>query len=81
MTILVNLANLVKTFPGIIVRQHRTDRKQMALLRERYAGLKKGLLLYCCNQSGLDEQWWADSKLQSAKQVMGRIRIKYRKDL
>ena len=33
----------------IIVRP-LTDQKQMVLLRERYAGLKKGLLLYCCNQ-------------------------------
>ena len=45
-----NLANLVKIFPGIIVRRHRTDRKPMGLLRERYAGLRKGLLRYCCNQ-------------------------------
>ena len=38
-----NLANLVKTFPGIIVRQHLTDRKQMGLLREQCAELRKGL--------------------------------------
>ena len=30
----------------------------MGLLRERYAGLRKGPLLL---QSGLDEKWWADS--------------------
>ena len=30
------------------------------LLRERYAGLKKGHLLYCCNQVWM-EKWWTDS--------------------
>ena len=45
-----NLAKPVKICPGIIVRQHLTVQKQMVLLRESYAGLKKGLLLYCCNQ-------------------------------
>ena len=37
LTIPWNLAKLVKIFPGIIVRQHHTDRKQMGLLREQYA--------------------------------------------
>ena len=37
LTIPWNLANRVKIFPGIIVRQHHTDRKQMGLLREQYA--------------------------------------------
>ena len=36
-TIPWNLAKPVKIFPGIIVRQHHTDRKQMGLLREQYA--------------------------------------------
>ena len=40
----------MKTFPGIIVGQHRTDRKQMGLLRGQFAKLRKGLLLYGCNQ-------------------------------
>ena len=40
----------MKTFPGIIVRQHLTVQKQMGLLRKRYAGSRKGSLLYCCNQ-------------------------------
>ena len=31
------LANLVKTFPGVIVRQHHTDQKQMGLLKEQCA--------------------------------------------
>ena len=37
LTIHWNLATLVKTIPGIIARQHRTDRKQMGLLREQCA--------------------------------------------
>ena len=60
LTIPWNLARLVKIFPGIIVRQHHTDRKQMGLLKERYEESRKetsALLL----QSGLDEKWWADS--------------------
>ena len=32
-----NSAKPVKIFPGIIVRQHHTDQKQMGLLREQYA--------------------------------------------
>ena len=40
----------MKIFPGIIVREHLTVQKQMGLLRERYAGLKRELLQYCCNQ-------------------------------
>ena len=52
LTIPWNLAKFVKIFPGIIVRQHHTDRKQMGLLREQCAVLL---------QSGLDENWWADS--------------------
>ena len=50
LTIPENLANRVEIFPGIIVRQHHTDRKQMGLLREQYAELKKVRLQYCCNQ-------------------------------
>ena len=30
-----NLAKFVKIFPGIIVRGHHTDRKQMGLLKEQ----------------------------------------------
>ena len=37
LTIPWNLAKPVKIFPGIIVSQHHTDRKQMGLLREQYA--------------------------------------------
>ena len=38
-----NLAKPVKIFPGIIVRRHHTDRKQMGLLKEQCAE-------YDCNQ-------------------------------
>ena len=54
LTIPWNLARPVKISPGIIVRQHHTDHKQMRLLREQGTS---ALLL----QSGLDEKWWADS--------------------
>ena len=37
LTILWNSAKLVKISPGIIARQHHTDRKQMGLLREQCA--------------------------------------------
>ena len=37
LTIPLNLAKLVKIFPGIIVRQHDTDQKQMGLLKEQCA--------------------------------------------
>ena len=49
LTIPRNLAKIVKIFPGIIVRQHRTDRKRMGLLREQYTEVSKGHLQYCCN--------------------------------
>ena len=41
LTIPWNSAKLVKIFPGIIVRRHRTDRRLMGLLREQYAEWKK----------------------------------------
>ena len=44
-----NLAKLVKTYPGIILRRHLIGQRQMVLLRERRAELKTGLLQYCCN--------------------------------
>ena len=37
LTITWNSVKLVKIFPGIIVRQHHTDQKQMGLLREQCA--------------------------------------------
>ena len=45
-----NLAKPIKIFPGIIVRQHHTDQKQMGLLKEQCAEKKKAPLPYCCNQ-------------------------------
>ena len=49
LTVSWNLAKLVKIFPGIIVRQHLTDRKLMGLPRERCADSRKAPLQYCCN--------------------------------
>ena len=43
----------MKTFPGIIVRQHHIDQKHMGLLREQCAELRKGHLRYYCNQAGM----------------------------
>ena len=43
------LANPVKIFLGIIVRQHRTDRKLMEFLRKQCAESRKGHLRYCCS--------------------------------
>ena len=39
------MAKLVKIFLAIVVRRHLTVQKQMGLLREQYAELKKGHLL------------------------------------
>ena len=50
LTIPWNLAKLVKISPGMIVRRHHTDRKQMVLLKEQCAEERKAPLLYCCNQ-------------------------------
>ena len=50
LTVLGNLASLVRSYPGIIVRQRHTDQKQMGLLREQCVELRKGHLRYCCNQ-------------------------------
>ena len=61
LTIPWNLAKLVKIFPGIIIRQHHTDQKQMGLLKEQCAKLKKVPLQYCRNQVwmniGGQKQW------------------------
>ena len=61
LTIPWNLAKLVKIFPGIIVRRHHTDQKQMRLLKEQSAEKKKAPLPYCCNQVWMKIGGWADS--------------------
>ena len=50
LTIPWNLANLVKNFLGIIVREHRTNQRRMGLLREQCAESRKRHVPYCCNQ-------------------------------
>ena len=50
LTVHWNLARPGKIFPGVIVRQHHTDRKQMGLVREQCAELRKEHLRHCCNQ-------------------------------
>ena len=49
----------MKINPAIIVRQRRTDRKQIGLLRA-VRRIKEGTSAVLL-QSGLDEKWWADS--------------------
>ena len=46
----LEFGKLVMIFPGIILRQHHTDQKQMGLLKEQCAESRKAPLLYCCNQ-------------------------------
>ena len=60
LTIPWNLARPVKIFPGIIARRHHTDRKQMGLLKRAVRRVKEGTSAVLL-QSGLDENWWADS--------------------
>ena len=43
---------------GIIVRQHLTVQRQLVLLKERYAELRKGLLQCCCNQVWMQNGGW-----------------------
>ena len=60
LTIPWNLAKLVKIFPGIIVRRHHTDQKQMRMLKRAVRIAEEGTSAVLL-QSGLDENWWADS--------------------
>ena len=60
LTILWNLAKLVKIFPGIIERQHHTDWKQNGIAERAVRRVKEGTSAVLL-QSGLDENWWASS--------------------
>ena len=55
-----NLANVVRIFPGLILRQHRTDRKQMGYSRKSSAQSERRDPSAVLLQSGLDKAWWAD---------------------
>ena len=48
------LATPVKTFPGIIVREHLTVQRLMVMLKERYAEFRKELLQHFCNQMWME---------------------------
>ena len=50
----------MKIFPGIIVRRHHTDPKQMGFAERAVRRVKEGTSAVLL-QSGLDEKWWADS--------------------
>ena len=58
LTIPWNLASLSRNEPGIVVRQHRTDQKQMGLLKEQCAESKKGHLPYSCNHFWTKNGGW-----------------------
>ena len=60
LTIPRNLAKLVKIFPGIIVRQHHTDQKTNGIAERAVRKVKEGTSAVLL-QSGLNENWWADS--------------------
>ena len=60
LTIPRNLATLVKIFPGIIVRQHHTNHKQMGIAERAVRRVKEGTSAVLLQQ-GLDKEWWADS--------------------
>ena len=61
LTIPWNLAKPVKIFPGIVVRRHHTDQKQMGLLRAVRRVKEGTFAVLLLLRSGLDEKWWADS--------------------
>ena len=50
LTIPQNLAKLVKTYLGTICQHLITVQRQLVVLKERYAELRKELLQYCCDQ-------------------------------
>ena len=60
LTIPWNFAKLVKIFPGIIVRRHHTDRETNGITERAMRRVKEGTSAVLL-QSGLDENWWADS--------------------
>ena len=79
LTIPKNLAKLVKIFLETLYVNTVTVQKQMGLLRERYAGLKKGLLLYCCNQvwmkSGARIPWNVTAICETYKDLLSDRRF------
>ena len=82
LTILWNSASLVKIFPGIIVRQHHTDRKRMVLLREPYVEWKEGHLRCYCSPvwvtNGGQILWNVTASCETCKTfcLMGRHHMK-----
>ena len=60
LTIPWNLEKPVKIFPGIIGRRHHTNRKQNGIAERAVRRVKEGTSAVLL-QSGLDENWWANS--------------------
>ena len=54
------MAKLEKTYPGIIVRQHHTDRKTNGIAERAVRRINEGTSAVLM-QSGLEEKWSADS--------------------
>ena len=50
----------MKIFPGIIARLHHTDQKQKGIAERAVRRVKEGTFAVLL-QSGLNENWWADS--------------------
>ena len=50
----------MRNYPGIIVRQRHTDQKQMVIAERAVRRAKEGTSAVLL-QSGLDNEWWADS--------------------
>ena len=60
LTIHLSLANPVKARPGIIVLQHRHRSETNGIAKRAVRRIKEGTSAVLL-QSGLDENWWADS--------------------
>ena len=74
LTILWNLASLVKNYPGIIVHQNHIDQKQMGLQKEQCAMWKKRHLRCCCNRAsttnGGQILWNANTYLRNVQDLL-----------
>ena len=53
----------MKIFPGIILRQRRTDQKTSGIAERAVRRIKEGTSAVLL-QSDLDKEWWADSNIQ-----------------
>ena len=73
----IEFGNSVKTFLGIMVREHRTDRKLIGLLREQCAEWKKvcgfhGMFLQSAKHSW-SLVWWEDTLWEAFRSWKARL--------